>query len=688
MHVRLHASLRLLLSLSLVACAAPMVGCDDGTEPPPPEFVDQPTKAAFAPGGDDFWRLPLPSDLRREDDGTTDFDRWPGDWDADLLVMWLRASNTRLTDGWGLSSGAFVQTDGAIDSSTLPSAAADTLGADAAVYMVNIDANSPHRGERIPLDVIVAPEDPYTPANLIAARPVFGFTRRASTQYAFVVTNAVKDESGSPLGSSETFFNALHGLDGADTDLVAHLAPLATWLDDEGLDKSAVATAGVFTTIDPNQTLLHLAEWAEMQPAPTLSSPWVVAEEYESYQVLTAEFDVPQIQSGNRPYSRAGEGLIIYGDDGWPVIQETQSVRLALTVPKQAQPEGGFPLTIYMHGSGGEYYQAINRGPIEENAPRDEQDPPVPGTGPAEWLARRGVASVGFDFPLHGNRNDPPDTEGLMLYNLLGNIEATIDNFNVSAMELVLLSRLMTTVSVDASLAATLDAGAAADGLITFNPDRLTAMGQSMGTTLGVAWTTVDPRVKGLVYSGAGGILVDIAVNASEPFALRPLLEELLGLEDGQELHLHHPMLHALQSVWDLVDPINKARHVTAEPFDGFEPRHVLMTAGVIDGYFSPISEAAMAVGLGVDHVGDEVEPVLPDALRLAGRQTLSYPVQNNVNDRTHVVIQYEAPHTLGHYVVFNQDGARHQYTCFVASVGTEDGAKVSAPAGLDDPCP
>ncbi|MCP4503206.1 MAG: hypothetical protein GY822_24990 [Deltaproteobacteria bacterium] len=109
------------------------------------------------------------------------------------------------------------------------------------------------------------------------------------------------------------------------------------------------------------------------------------------------------------------------------------------------------------------------------------------------------------------------------------------------------------------------------------------------------------------------------------------------------------------------MDPINKARYVTAEPFDGFSHRHVFMSAGITDGYFSPIAEAAMAVGLGVDLVGDEVEPVLPDALRLAGHTTLDYPVKNNVNDRTHVVIQYEAPFTLGHYVLFNQEGGRFQ---------------------------
>ncbi|MCP4503204.1 MAG: hypothetical protein GY822_24980 [Deltaproteobacteria bacterium] len=179
----------------------------------------------------------MPSDLRREEDGTLDFDRWPGRWESDLLTMWLRASNTRMKDGYGLSAGAFVQLSAAVDEDTLPQKPEDTLGPDAVVYIVNIDENSAFQGERIPLDVVIAPVDPYTPENPLAARPVFGFTRRANTQYAFVVTEGLQDATGTAVGASEELINALNDLVNANSALVEHLSPLAKWLDDEDSTK-------------------------------------------------------------------------------------------------------------------------------------------------------------------------------------------------------------------------------------------------------------------------------------------------------------------------------------------------------------------------------------------------------------------------------------------------------------------
>jgi hypothetical protein len=301
---------------------------------------------------------------------------------------------------------------------------------------------------------------------------------------------------------------------------------------------------------------------------------------------------------------------------------------------------------------------------------------------------------LGIDFPLHGIRHDPPDTTGLVLYNLFGNIGATIDNFLVSAMELTLVSRLMLDVRVDPAQVDTattaplaLDAGPNAQ--VFFDPARLTAMGQSMGSTIGTPWAGVDPRLKGIILSGAGGMLVDIATNAIEPVQVKGVAELALRLaDDGDEVHLFHPALHAAQNLWDLVEPVAKANRVAAEPLPGIPPKHVLMTAGFRDGYFAPTSQAAMAVALGAPLVGDEVEPVLPDTLRLAGRETMGYPASRNLNDRTAGVLHYAAPNVNGHYVVFNQEGARFQYTCFAAGVGTPAGPQLLAPRGLDAPCP
>ena len=112
------------------------------------------------------------------------------------------------------------------------------------------------------------------------------------------------------------------------------------------------------------------------------------------------------------------------------------------------------------------------------------------------------------------------------------------------------------------------------------------------------------------------------------------------------------------------------------------------MTAGYRDGYFHPRSQAALAISLGTPIAGGFVEPILNERLELAGRSTQALPVQSNFEGYTSGVVSFAAPHTLGHYVVFNQEGSRHQYTCFLESVGRAEGAIILEPAdSVDAPC-
>src|SRR5262249_42218366 len=161
--------------------------------------------------------------------------------------------------------------------------------------------------------------------------------------------------------------------------------------------------------------------------------------------------------------------------------------------------------------------------------------------------------------------------------------EATLDNFAVAIMELTILSRLVLSLEL---------------GGLRVDPKRLTAMGQSMGSTLGVVWAGLDPRLRGAGYSGAGGSLIEIALGATEPFPLKPVVEDALGLRAGEQIHEAHPILHAMQSLWDLVDPIAKAAYVALAPRPGLAPKHVFMTAGRMDAYFSPRAQTALAVAL------------------------------------------------------------------------------------------
>ncbi len=663
---------------SFILLAATLAACGG------PEFLPRTTQAVTDADAPEFWARPMPSDLRREADGTWDLEKWPRSRESDLLLDWFSTANRRMRGGWGLSSGVFMPISGKLDVSTLPTDPAASMAPESSVFLMDIDKDSPERGRRYPLNVLQQSADRYTPENLLSAVPVFGFVRRPSTQYALVLTNDILDASGEPLGRSLSFHQGFED-SGATDELAEHFAPLRDALKAEDYDLTRVVGAAVFTTFDHTRQLLDLVQWAESQPAPELTQGWQPSTEYESYQLFIAKYEVPVIQRGERPYLAKGEGIILRDANGDPTVVDTQEVRLILSIPKQAMPSEGFPLTIYMHGSGGEAYQFANRGQLIEDVPRSEQPDPLPGSGPAEWMARRGVASLGFDFPLHGERHDPPDTNGLVLYNIFGNLSATIDNFDVSAMELTQLSRLM--LDTEVPLGAL---NGVADGLpastVRFAPEGLSAMGQSMGTTIGVNWAGVDPRVKGLVFSGAGGVLVEIAVSAVEPVQLKGITELALRLEeDGDEVHINHPVLHAAQNIWDLVDPVAKATYITKTPYPGHQPRHILMTAGIRDGYFHPRAQTAMAIAMGLPLAGPVVEPILEAAETLAGRQTLELPLKDNMNDRTAAVLQYSAKNTQGHYVVFNQEGARYQYTCFVAQMAS--GPSLLKPGTKDDEC-
>ncbi|MEO1338385.1 MAG: hypothetical protein AAFV29_22270, partial [Myxococcota bacterium] len=158
------------------------MGCGDDESTP---FILRSTQVAIVPDGPDFWDRPMPSDLRREADGSVDLDRWPGADESDLLRDWFAVANRRLRTGWGVTSGVFVQLDGAISASSLPPTAADSLQPGASVFLLDVDPASPERGRRFPIDVTVTSAeqvDRYTPENLLAAVPVFGFVRRERTR--------------------------------------------------------------------------------------------------------------------------------------------------------------------------------------------------------------------------------------------------------------------------------------------------------------------------------------------------------------------------------------------------------------------------------------------------------------------------------------------------------------------------
>lgn len=632
------------------------------TSPPagPPSLV-------FDPADEDFFALPIPSDARRDGDGRIRFSEWTGLLGITLTRLWVEAADD-LVEGWGVTSGFHAFFDAPIDASTLPERLTGSLweqGEDApSVFLIDVDPDSPERGRTFPLEFDVRNiPSVLTPGNRLAAITPFGVTRRPLTQYAFVVTTALAPEDGGTFVPSDAMRSLLAGDDVASWRAGqvsgAPYAEAASFLAEQGLPTDEIVGLVLFTTADPSARLRMLADWAETLPTPTLGEDgFEVIEELDVFTVLAGRHSAPQVQEGTRPFASPPAGRILFGEDGLPVVVEEQWARFNVSLPPGPMPEGGWPVLLYMHGSGSNWMESIVRGnPFTE---------PDIGFGTARVAAEAGWATVGFDFPLHGDRSDPPDTTGLRLYNLTENPRAAVDNFLMAAVEMALRTRFLIDLEIDPDVApGRLDAGDAADGMIRFNPERIAAFGQSMGSTLAVPWATIDDNVGALFLHGSGGVLVEIGVTAVQPFALRGVLELALGYvlaRPQEELTRFDPVLHWLQHYWDIVDPIAHARHVIREPHEGRTPTHVYQHSGLDDGYFSVRARTALGAALGLDALGPTIEPWLTNTLAFVGRGTVTAPVSANLagESTTGVLVEWCPWDTRrGHYIAFDLDNAR-----------------------------
>ena len=120
------------------------VGCEtpDAIDPAPVIPVFEVPRPGVAPS--DFYALPFPSDIRRDDAGhpiMTDYPTPVG------IVGTYTAALPKL-DGFGTNAAIFQRFTGAIDVDSLPADAAASLADTASVYLVDVDPDSPEHGQK------------------------------------------------------------------------------------------------------------------------------------------------------------------------------------------------------------------------------------------------------------------------------------------------------------------------------------------------------------------------------------------------------------------------------------------------------------------------------------------------------------------------------------------------------------
>lgn len=671
---------------AILAASLFFIGCDDGDPTTPSEDMEPAAKGAmlrFDVRQEDFFDAPFPSDVKLTAEGKVDLRTWTKANAQRILPLWFDAGYELLT-GWSLVSGVFTAFDQGIDPASLPKDADASVALSAAqapsVFLMDVDPASPDKGKALPLDCHYKDEaGVLTPANLLGCMSPMGVVRRPNTRYAFVITKSLKDKEGRSVEAPAQLKALMDGqmvegkegrmFDGAPTKAAKQV------IVEAGVAEDQLVAINVFTTGDPLSRLRKVNAFYEALPEPTLDATKGVKliETYDDYVVLEAYYTVPIVQEGDFPYNNTPAGKLKLNDEGEVEQVSEQSIRVFITVPRAPMPERGYPLLMYMHGSGGVARELIDRGPM----PDTMTDAPA-GTGPGGVVARFGVAGFAADFQFHGTRFSPRDTTGLKLYNLFGNPRATVDNFIVAANEVTLHARLLKGLTLDPKdiepkqeAMQLLSPGP--DGLIRFDADRFAAMGQSMGSTIGVPAMTIDKTTDAGIFSGSGGILIEIAVTSMKPLDVNKALRTFLRYGD-QPLDQFDPALHAVQHVWDYVDPVVHARHVFKEPHAGVPAKHVIQHSGLMDGYFTPTSRAALSLALGAPLVKPVVEPEAFEQLRWGGlSEAIEVPVQGNGQGGvTAVVTQYEPQVLDGHNVAYQRQDTQDQYGCFIKSLSRD----------------
>jgi len=667
-------------------------------------------KAHFDLGADPsseeaFYDFPYPSDLRLDADGTPNVAGFPNPKKLQFVEQIRTVADDR--PGYPVLPVAYFRFDAA-----LPALSLDQVIPNAAtspILLVDVDETSTDKGALIPTVATVIQPDAYVPDNVlgVAARP--GFILHPNRKYAFVVMRALGDETGKPLGVPETLVKLASGkVPSGPLGQEASTLYASLWdtLRSLSLDPVDVAAATVFTTGDVVEQLSKVSELVLGAYDLTLTDLHVDPDDgadHPRFCEVVGKVSYPQFQRGVAPFDT--EGLFDIGADGLPKKQGDESAPFVLTIPRGPMPPGGYPLVLYLHGSGGLSTQAVDRGPWHE-----ETDPTkcpegtleewdgitgcnTAGEGPGYYLAARGFATATSALPVNPERLPGAGEQEYLNFN---NLAAFRDTFRQGVIEQRLFLDALTKLEIPPEVVAACDGMSlpAGETAYRFSGDRLAAQGQSMGGMYTNMLGAVEPRLEAVVPTGAGGYWSYFILQTHLIEGVSGQVAVVLSVPTTK-LTFMHPALHLFESAVEAADPIVYMPRLARRPLPNHPVRPIYEPIGKGDSYFPTAVYDSIVLAYGHPQAGDQVWPTMQDALSLESLDGFeSYPVTNNLVSEaglpyTGIAVQYEGDGVYDPHALYSQrDEVKYQIGCFLQSFQRDGVATVYAPGSLDSECP
>jgi hypothetical protein len=642
-----------------------------------PQSRERHPTLVFEPGADfsdaaRFWDAPWPADARTLPSGAPDVRGLPNPFGVSFVDIARRSVMDDVTArGPGFSPLPVVSFRFDRPMPPVRVVPLSTIAPSSGIQLVDL---TPERfGQRVVVEAhVTQARDSVRPASLLQLAPLSGLSLLPG-RWAAIVQRDVDDDGVFDLDPHPALRAVIEGRH-PDTAWSESFAPLREALPRLGIDVDDVAAATVFSVGDPTAQTVAFVQRARRDDPPTLVSLQRGRDVVNASGVvveLVGTLLQPQHQTGEPPHF-AQTGVIVVDDDGQLQTTRVEEAPFVITLPRTKMPAAGFPLFVYVHGTGGDQWQAIDRGRREYPG----QLPPVPGTGLATWIAPDGVATACVAGPYSPARIGERALDGYGAYVFM-NPPAMRDNFAQMLIEHARFLRLLETVAIDPALAPEVDASASADGRIRFNPRLVLIGGHSLGSYLsGMLAGSLD-EFAGVVLSGAGGTWVEFAFGPKDPVDLQGLVETV-SLPPGEDLDRFHPFIDIFETGVAGADNTFFTRHILRHPRGARAP-HVLVVQGHPDAQVPTGLQRALVRSVLVDFVGNDtgarsIDRLLP-ALHSIGRADRRGPVGENIDVpgvglRTGVVVRYAEDGRLdGHNVLFQRDDTRAVFSAFVRDV-------------------
>ncbi|MEM9213638.1 MAG: hypothetical protein AAGD25_04755 [Cyanobacteria bacterium P01_F01_bin.150] len=652
---------------------------------------------------DQFYNFPYPSDIRLVD-GKPNLSGFPV---FPKLIGFFKRFKTIASD-----RPAFPTTAAAYFRFSQPLSPQDPdrlidRDADAPILLLDIDPDSPDRGEIIPIVASTPAPDPYyVPSYLLAVAPYPGIVLKPNHQYAYVVRRSLRDANDRPLQSSTPFRQLKKGRVPQGElrhKFKAYLLykPLWETLDQLGINRGGVVVATVFTTGDVVADMARLSdEVVAKYDRPIINVKYVPETRVSDlkYCKFEATIKLPDFQKGPAPFLafERREGLFEFDSVGALKSQGNETIPIVVTLPKAKMPPGGYPLVQYYHGSGGLSDQVVSRGPVREKGGKR-----IPGRGPADVVGRLGFAAVGSALPVNPERvlESVSDLLNGRAYLNPTNPSAYRDTFRQGVIEQRLILESLQNLLIRPDQLGDCTGPKLPEGETFFriNTDFTVALGQSQGAQYAVMMGAVEPKVKAVVPTGSGGmwsLLFEELANSndSEFTSIADLLVNTIKKRDRID-HLYPP-LRLMQSSWEAAEAMVYAPRIAKNPLPNHPVRSVYQPVGQGDTAFPEAIFDAMALATGVQQAGPALWSSMQESLALDGLDgVISYPVSQNLKNQkgqayTGVVVQYEGDGLADPHTIFSQlDDVKYQYGCFMNSVRETGTGIVPKPRPIALPC-